>query len=179
MGRNACVFVGESKGKWRGGQEEEEERSKEGGVSAKAAAWLSVWMKEPLTLIFSCCLSSVWLLSTAANESRDSPRDFKLDVNIFQKLWPKVQHFWLLFVRLVTLSKKISSLFNSFLVWKQTYFWEPVKQWMVSFSDGKVISFRKICCGLQVILQMWLCERIFGILVVQTFRAVLKVSWTK
>lgn len=104
MGRNACVFVGEwkSKGKEERGrqqQEEEEERSEEGGIYAKAAAWLCVWMKGLLSLLLSLLLSvciyglhPLQQVSTCPEQTeRDSPSDFKLGVNILQKLRLKLK----------------------------------------------------------------------------------------
>lgn len=70
MGRNACVFIGE----WKSKGKEERRRRKEAqreGSKAEAAAWLCVWMKEPLSLSHSLLLSvrlCARLTSAAASE---------------------------------------------------------------------------------------------------------------
>lgn len=188
MGRNACVFVGEWKSKWK--EERRRGRRKEAmreGSQLKLQRGC-VWMKGPLTLTFFRCLSvcTYGFCKRARpdqTQSRDSPSDFKLEVNIFQKLWLRVQHFPLLFVRLVPLSKKISTFLYLLLVQHQTYFWEPGMWLMVSFSDGNLISFRSFCCDVQVFMQIWLSKLFssqkFGTLVGQTFRTALLFSWIK
>lgn len=106
-------------------EEGEEERSNEGGISAKAAAWLCLNERTShshFLLLSVCNYGFCKRARPDQTQSRDSPSDFKLEVNIFQKLWLRVQHFRLLFVRLVPLSKKISTFVYLLLVHQQTYF---------------------------------------------------------
>lgn len=107
------------------GEEGEEERSNEGGISAKAAAWLCLNERTShshFLLLSVCTYGFCKGARPDQTQSRDSPSDFKLEVTIFQKLWLRVQHFRLLFVRLVPLSKKISTFVYLLLVQQQTYF---------------------------------------------------------